>query len=70
MKTRKSITKRFKITKSGKVLHLPPGQNHFRAKKSGKEIRNKRKLVELDKNTAKLIKKALKFAPRKKRKKR
>lgn len=68
VKTRKSITKRFKITKSGKVLHLPPGQNHFRSKKSGKEIRNKRKWVELDKTTAKLIKKALKFAPRKKKK--
>lgn len=69
MKTRKSITKRFKITKSGKVLHKMPGQNHFRSKKTGKQIRKKRKFVELDKKTAKKIKKALKFAPRKKSKK-
>ncbi len=67
MKTRKSITKRFKITKSGKVLHRPPGQDHFRAKKSGNKIRKKRKWVELDKKTAKRVKKALKFAPRKKK---
>jgi large subunit ribosomal protein L35 len=69
MKTRKSITKRFKITKSGKVLHKMPGQNHFRAKKTGNQIRQKRKFVELDKKTAKKIKQALKFAPRKKSKK-
>lgn len=67
MKTRKSIKKRFKITKSGKVLHRAPGQNHFRSKKSGKQIRQKRKLVELDKNIAKKVKKALNFAPRKKK---
>ena len=69
MKTRKSIKKRFKITKSGKILHRLPGQNHFRSKKSGKQIRQKRKWVKLDKKTAKKVKKAINFAPRKKRKK-
>jgi len=67
MKTRKSITKRFKITKSGKLLHRSPGQNHFRAKKDGDKIRDLRNWVELDKKTAKKVKKALKFAPRKKK---
>lgn len=67
MKTRKSITKRFKIKKSGKVLHRPPGQDHFRAKKSGKKIRKKRKWIALDKTTAKKVKRALKFAPHKKK---
>jgi len=57
MKTRKSISKRFKITKSGKVLHRPTGQNHFRAKKSGKKIRQSRGWIELDKTTAKQSKK-------------
>jgi len=66
MKTRKSILKRFKITKSGKVLHRPVGQDHFRAKKSRKKIRQTRKWVELDKGVAKKIKKMLYFAPRKK----
>lgn len=69
MKTRKSIQKRFKITKSGKVIHRLPGQNHFRSKKSGKQIRQKRRSVKLDKKTAKKIKKAAKFAPHKKKKK-
>lgn len=59
MKTRKSITKRFKITKNGKILRRPTGQNHFRAKKTGKEIRQRRKWVELHKSEVKKIKKLL-----------
>lgn len=69
MKTRKSITKRFKITKTGKVLQRPKGQNHFRAKKSGNKIRQTRGWIEIDKIMAKKIKKALAFAPRQKKKK-
>jgi len=42
-KTRKSIKKRFKITKTGKVLRKSAGQNHYRGKKSGKRIRKIRK---------------------------
>ncbi|MHB8651854.1 MAG: large ribosomal subunit protein bL35 [Minisyncoccota bacterium] len=34
MKTNKSISKRFKITKSGKVLGRKPGGNHFNAKQT------------------------------------
>lgn len=68
MKVRKSILKRFKFTKSGKVLHLPIGQDHYRAKKSGDTIRKKRKWVELDKSIAKKLKKLLYYAPRKKKK--
>lgn len=59
-KTRKSLEKRFKITKNGKVLRRATGQNHFRAKKSGKEKRQKRRWVEVSKWEAKLIKKLLK----------
>ena len=59
MKTRKSITKRFKITKSGKILRRPTGLNHYRAKKSGKKVRQSRKWVEVSKNEAKKIKKLL-----------
>jgi large subunit ribosomal protein L35 len=56
MKTRKSILKRFKITKTGKILRRPTGLNHYRAKKSGKKIRKSRKLVEVSKWEAKKIK--------------
>lgn len=41
-KTRKSITKRFKITKNKKLVHRLPHQNHLNAKQSGDEKRKKR----------------------------
>ncbi|MFA6397831.1 MAG: 50S ribosomal protein L35 [Candidatus Paceibacterota bacterium] len=34
MKTKKSLTKRLKITKNGKILARKPGFNHFNAKQS------------------------------------
>jgi len=59
MKTRKSILKRFKITKSGKILRRPTGLDHLRAKKSGKRIRKSRQLVQVSKWEAKKIKQLL-----------
>ena len=40
LKTRKSIAKRIKITKKGKVLKKKAGQDHFNARESGKVKRN------------------------------
>jgi len=60
MKTRKSLKKRFKITKTGKVLRRATGQNHYRAKKSGKQKRQKRGWVELTPSLAKKVKKSIK----------
>jgi len=60
MKTRKSITKRFKFTKTGKILRRPTGLDHYRAKKSGKKVREGRKWVRLSKPEEKKIKKLLK----------
>ncbi len=59
LKTRKSITKRFKITKTGKILRRPTGLDHYRAKKSGKKVRESRKLVKVSKAETKKIKKLL-----------
>lgn len=59
MKTRKSFKKRFKITKTGKVLRRATGQNHFRAKKSGNKIRKGRKWVKVSKTEIKKIKKLI-----------
>lgn len=43
MKTNKSLTKRLKITKTGKILARKPGQNHFNAKASrSKQLAGKR----------------------------
>jgi large subunit ribosomal protein L35 len=59
MKTRKSLVKRFKITKTGKVLRRATGQNHFRAKQTGKQRRKGRKWVVMDAPTAYKIKKLI-----------
>lgn len=61
MKTRKSITKRFKFTRTGKILRRPIGQDHALAKKSGKRKRAGRKWVEVSKSEVKKIKKISKF---------
>ena len=53
---RKSILKRFKVTKTGKVLRRAIGQDHFRAKKTGKQKRQIRKWVKVCKSDAKRIK--------------
>jgi len=43
IKTNKSLTKRLKITKNGKVLSRAPGFNHFNAKQSRtKELAGKK----------------------------
>lgn len=36
-KTNKSITKRLKITRGGKIMNRKSGQNHFNAKESRKK---------------------------------
>lgn len=59
MKTKKSILKRFKITKSGKILRRSTGLDHYRAKKSGKKMRKSRKWIPLSKAEVGAIKKFL-----------
>lgn len=58
-KTRKSLSKRFKVTKSGKVLRRAVGQDHLLSKKSSKKKRALKKLVEVEPSQAKKIKKLL-----------
>ncbi len=60
MKTRKSILKRFKITKNGKILRRPVGQDHCRAKKTGQKIRDSRKWITVSGAEKRLIKKLIK----------
>ena len=59
LKTSKSIINRFKITKTGKILRRASGLDHYRAKKSGKKIRESRKWIMVSKGEAKKIKKLL-----------
>ncbi len=39
LKTRKSVSKRLKVTKTGKVLRRKPGARHYKVHKSGARVR-------------------------------
>jgi len=58
-KPKKALIKRFKITKSGKILRRPSGLDHYRAKKSGNQVRRGRKWVEVSQTETKTIKRLL-----------
>lgn len=58
-KTRKSIAKRFKITKKNKVIHRKCGQDHFNARDRGKKVLQKRKDIPLAKSFHKIVKKSI-----------
>ena len=58
-KTKKSVIKRFKITKSGKVLRRQSFKRHLNVKKSSKRKRKLSKTVETKKVHADKIKKVL-----------
>ena len=58
-KTRKSIVKRFKVTKNEKVLRRAVGQDHLLSKQTSKKRRSLRKMVKLSEPEAKKIKKLL-----------
>ncbi|MBI4992366.1 MAG: 50S ribosomal protein L35 [Candidatus Harrisonbacteria bacterium] len=53
----KSLRKRFKITGTGKIMRRKMAQDHFRAKKTGKQIRGKRKGLSLSKVDARVFRK-------------
>ena len=59
LKIKKSITKKFKVTKKGKIFRRSSGIDHLRSKKSGEAKRKGRKMVEVSKNEVKKIKRIL-----------
>ncbi len=59
MKTHKAVAKRFKVTKTGKVLKRKAGQDHFNSRESGKVVRNKRRDQKMSGTQTKTIKKLL-----------
>lgn len=58
-KTKKSIKKRFKVSKRKKLLAQKSGQDHFNAREKGKVTKNKRKLKKVPKNFKKTISQAI-----------
>ncbi|MDP3799978.1 MAG: 50S ribosomal protein L35 [bacterium] len=61
-KTNKSMAKRFRRTKNGKLMHRTPNQNHFRAKKSSNRKRSIRKGSAMAKPEVKNIMEKMPFA--------
>jgi len=59
LKTRKTISKRFKVKKSGKILMRTCGQGHFNSREKGKKTRNKRRDHVTSVTNARVIKAAV-----------
>ncbi|MFZ2970921.1 MAG: 50S ribosomal protein L35 [Minisyncoccia bacterium] len=54
-KTRKAVAKRFKVTRTGKVISRSANQDHFNSRESGNVTRKKR----LDKKITSGLKKSI-----------
>ena len=59
MKAHKTISKRVKVTKTGKIMKRKAGQDHFNSRESGNTTRNKRRDISVstsyDRNIKQLI---------------
>lgn len=58
-KTRKSALKRFKITKTGKILHRKQGGRHLKSQKTKRRLRSLRQMSEMKGSFKRKIKKML-----------
>lgn len=56
LKTNKTVSKRFRITATGKVMRRHGGQDHFNSRDSGKVTRNKRRDERMSDHLTKNIK--------------
>ena len=54
-KTRKALTKRFRVTRKGKVMHNKAGKSHLQSHKSADRKRELRKKTTLSKSMAEKI---------------
>ncbi|MEK7503933.1 MAG: bL35 family ribosomal protein [Patescibacteria group bacterium] len=59
VKTRKSISKRLKITKNGKVLHRSSFARHLRSKKGASQSRRHKLIRELGQTISRKIRKVM-----------
>ncbi len=56
MKSRKTIAKRVRVTKSGKLIKRKNGQDHFNGRESGNTTRNKRSDLQLSSSYTRTVK--------------
>ncbi|MCC6563621.1 50S ribosomal protein L35 [Patescibacteria group bacterium] len=61
-KTSKTVAKRMKMTKSGKLLKRKGGQGHFNSRESGNTTRNKRRDLEVSGSYTRNIKQLMPHA--------
>jgi large subunit ribosomal protein L35 len=61
LKTRKSVAKRFKITKTGKILRMKTGRRHILTKKSRARKRHLKKKTLVSKSFSRNIKRQLPY---------
>ena len=61
MKSRKALTKRVRVTGTGKLKRMKAGKQHILTKKSTKTKRNLRKAAMMDKTNEKNMKKILPY---------
>lgn len=62
IKTHKATAKRFKITRSGKILKRKAGQDHFNSRESGVTTRNKRRDIALAKTEHRVVKQLMPYS--------
>ena len=62
LKTHKSVVKRVKITKQGKLLVRKGGQDHFNSRDRGVKTMGKRRDITLSKTETKNIKRLLPYS--------
>ncbi len=61
MKTKRSASKRFKVTGTGKLMRMKANKSHILTKKSRKRKRNLRKATEVDASNAGNMKKIMPY---------
>lgn len=61
-KTRKSVSKRFKVTATGKVLHRSAFSRHLRTSKSASQLRRHKTLKSVNGKISRRIKRLLALA--------
>ena len=61
-KTKKSVSKRFKVTATGKILRRKPGLRHLASSKSSKRKRRLGKVGQVHKTMIDRVKECLPFA--------
>jgi len=62
MKTKKAISKRVKVTGTGKIMHYRKGNNHLKSSKSASQLRRLGKAKQLTGKMEKNFKKSLPYA--------